>query len=65
MRRFLRLLAPSAGSSGLLQLNIVIGNVIARGQISTVCCRVVGEHKLESIEIPASIRSRLENARQP
>lgn len=32
---------------------------IARGQISTVCCRVIAEHQLESIEIPPSLRERL------
>jgi YbgC/YbaW family acyl-CoA thioester hydrolase len=37
------------------------GERIAHGQISSVCCRVYpGEHRLESIEIPAGIRSRLE-----
>jgi YbgC/YbaW family acyl-CoA thioester hydrolase len=38
------------------------GQPIARGQISAVCCRVVN-HKLESVEIPAGIRAKLENAR--
>lgn len=37
------------------------GAVIARGQVSTVCCRVVGDHQLESIEIPPGIRQRLES----
>lgn len=36
------------------------GEAIARGQVSTVCCRVVGDHQLESIEIPAAMRERLE-----
>src|SRR5437868_8940905 len=35
------------------------GQPVARGQVSTVCCRVFGEHELESIEIPADIRQRL------
>ena len=37
------------------------GERIAHGQVSSVCCRVYpGEHRIESIEIPAGIRSRLE-----
>ena len=36
------------------------GELIAHGQVSTVCCRVLGEHQLESIEIPANIRAKLE-----
>jgi acyl-CoA thioester hydrolase len=35
------------------------GTVIARGQISAVCCRVRGAGPLESIEIPASVRAKL------
>lgn len=35
------------------------GQPIANGRISTVCCRVV-DHKLESIEIPARMRERLQ-----
>ena len=38
------------------------GQVIARGQVSSVCCRVVAHNKLESMEIPASYRQRLESA---
>jgi YbgC/YbaW family acyl-CoA thioester hydrolase len=34
--------------------------VVARGQLSAVCCRVVQGRGLESIEIPAGIRSKLE-----
>jgi YbgC/YbaW family acyl-CoA thioester hydrolase len=41
------------------------GELVARGQITAVCCRVVGEHKLESIEIPASLRAKLEPALSP
>lgn len=36
------------------------GEVLARGQVSSVCCRVHDDHRLESIEIPASFRARLE-----
>jgi len=33
---------------------------VARGQISCVCCRLdPGEHRIESVEIPAGIRARL------
>lgn len=35
------------------------GEVIARGQISAVCCRVGANRALESIEIPDSVRQRL------
>ena len=38
------------------------GTLIAHGRISAVCCRVVGEHQLESIAIPAGIRALLEQA---
>ncbi len=31
----------------------------ARGEVSCVCCRVLDEHHLESMEIPASISERL------
>jgi acyl-CoA thioester hydrolase len=37
------------------------GEVIARGQITSVCCRV-DSRPLESIEIPASLRALLERA---
>jgi YbgC/YbaW family acyl-CoA thioester hydrolase len=36
------------------------GKPIARGQVTSVCCRVLAEHQLESIAIPASYRARLE-----
>jgi len=36
------------------------GQLIARGQVSSVCCRV-DSRTLESIEIPASIRAKLES----
>lgn len=36
------------------------GEVMARGQISAVCCRVYRDaHRIESIEIPEGIRTRL------
>jgi acyl-CoA thioester hydrolase len=35
------------------------GQAVARGQVSTVCCRVFGDHQFESMEIPAGIRQRL------
>src|SRR5205085_11029298 len=34
--------------------------VIARGQVSSVCCRVLADHQLESMEIPQGFRERLE-----
>jgi YbgC/YbaW family acyl-CoA thioester hydrolase len=37
-----------------------MGEPVARGQVTSVCCRVVGDHQLESMEIPASFRSKLE-----
>jgi YbgC/YbaW family acyl-CoA thioester hydrolase len=36
------------------------GKPVARGQITCVCCRVVGDHQLESMEIPESFRAKLE-----
>lgn len=41
------------------------GEPIARGQISAVCCRVGEGRQLESIEIPASLRARLEQPTSP
>ena len=38
------------------------GEVLARGRVSCVCCRVLADHRLESVEIPASLRARLEAA---
>jgi acyl-CoA thioester hydrolase len=35
------------------------GAPIARGKVTSVCCRVLGEHQWEAIEIPASYRARL------
>jgi YbgC/YbaW family acyl-CoA thioester hydrolase len=39
--------------------------LIARGQVSSVCCRVLDDHGLESIEIPAAFRARLEAESAP
>jgi acyl-CoA thioester hydrolase len=36
------------------------GEVIARGKVTSVCCRVEEGRRLESMEIPAGIRERLE-----
>jgi acyl-CoA thioester hydrolase len=36
------------------------GEPIARGKVTSVCCRVLGEQQWESIEIPATYRARLE-----
>jgi acyl-CoA thioester hydrolase len=36
------------------------GEVVARGQVSSVCCRLQPGGPLEAIEIPAAIRRRLE-----
>lgn len=35
------------------------GELIARGKVTSVCCRVRPDHQLEGIEIPASFRERL------
>ncbi|MCS7046116.1 MAG: acyl-CoA thioesterase [Gemmataceae bacterium] len=35
------------------------GEAIARGQVTSVCCRVTGDNQIESIPIPASYRARL------
>jgi acyl-CoA thioester hydrolase len=36
------------------------GQAIAKGQVTSVCCRVLGERKWESIPIPTSYRAKLE-----
>jgi YbgC/YbaW family acyl-CoA thioester hydrolase len=42
------------------------GEVIARGQLTAVCCRMRREaHGLESVEIPAGVRARLLEERGP
>jgi 4-hydroxybenzoyl-CoA thioesterase/acyl-CoA thioester hydrolase len=38
------------------------GEVVARGQVSSVCCRVHPDHALASMEIPPSFRAKLEAA---
>ncbi|MBV9121877.1 MAG: acyl-CoA thioesterase [Planctomycetes bacterium] len=38
------------------------GTVLARGQVSTVCCRVGPDRRLESVEIPVTVREKLEQA---
>jgi YbgC/YbaW family acyl-CoA thioester hydrolase len=38
------------------------GERIAKGEVSSVCCRVLGDHQLESMEIPPTIRETLEQA---
>jgi acyl-CoA thioester hydrolase len=35
------------------------GAAVARGQVCSVCCRVLEDHGLESIEIPATYRNKL------
>lgn len=36
------------------------GELIARGQVSAVCCRIRTDRDLESLEIPPTLRARLE-----
>jgi acyl-CoA thioester hydrolase len=36
------------------------GEFLARGKVTSVCCRVKEDHQLEAIDIPASYRKRLE-----
>ena len=36
------------------------GEAIARGRVSSVCCRVLPERGLESVPIPETLRARLE-----
>jgi YbgC/YbaW family acyl-CoA thioester hydrolase len=40
----------------------VAGEVVARGRVSSVCCRVGPDHRLESVELPATLRALLERA---
>ncbi|MBI3824097.1 MAG: acyl-CoA thioesterase [Planctomycetes bacterium] len=35
------------------------GKVVARGKVTSVCCRVEADNRIEGIEIPASYRARL------
>ena len=39
------------------------GEAMAHGQVTSVCCRTTVDHRLESIEIPASLRAILERAK--
>jgi YbgC/YbaW family acyl-CoA thioester hydrolase len=41
------------------------GEVAARGRVTSVCCKVGPEHRLEPIEIPAALRERLRQGPQP
>jgi YbgC/YbaW family acyl-CoA thioester hydrolase len=36
------------------------GKPVAKGQVTSVCCKVAGDHRLESMELPASFRAKLE-----
>jgi YbgC/YbaW family acyl-CoA thioester hydrolase len=36
------------------------GAVLARGKVTSVCCRFVADQKLEALPIPATYRARLE-----
>lgn len=36
------------------------GKKLAKGQVSSVCCRILPENQIESMEIPGEIRKRLE-----
>lgn len=38
------------------------GELLARGSVTSVCCRVTAERGLESMPIPPGFRERLENA---
>jgi YbgC/YbaW family acyl-CoA thioester hydrolase len=38
------------------------GEPIARGQVSAVCCRVLPDGRIDSVEIPERVRQRLEGA---
>ncbi|MBI2803845.1 MAG: acyl-CoA thioesterase [Planctomycetes bacterium] len=35
------------------------GTVVARGKVTSVCCKIDATHRLEAIEIPAGYRARL------
>jgi acyl-CoA thioester hydrolase len=41
------------------------GEVIAKGKVTSVCCRVDGDHWLKGIAIPESYRARLEAEHSP
>ena len=36
------------------------GKVLARGKVTSVCCRIRADHELEAVPIPATYRARLE-----
>ncbi len=38
-------------------------DLLARGQVTSVCCRVNPDHSFESMEIPASLRELLERSK--
>jgi acyl-CoA thioester hydrolase len=38
------------------------GELIARGRITAVCCMTTADHQLQSLEIPADIRRKLQGA---
>lgn len=40
------------------------GEPIARGRMTSVCCRVAPDHRIEAIEIPTEIRERIGAASQ-
>jgi acyl-CoA thioester hydrolase len=39
------------------------GEPVARGRVTSVCCRVLPDRSLESVELPATLRQRLEESR--
>ncbi len=41
------------------------GTLLARGSITSVCCRVLAEQKFESMAIPQSYRDRIEKWSEP
>ena len=38
------------------------GELIANGKVTSVCCRVLPDNRIEGIEIPAGYRARLQSA---
>lgn len=36
------------------------GILLARGKVTSACCRVFGDHQIEALAIPASYRAKLE-----
>jgi acyl-CoA thioester hydrolase len=38
------------------------GATLAKGKVTSVCCRVQGDNEFESIDIPVEFRERLQNA---